>query len=170
MEQVKFANGTKLECLGVHSSQVNYQGVARDCYTFLFDPDKVSLAEIERQFTAENCGRLALLTDKEFGHIVLDEATGEAVLDEKTGKQQVVTETVTEEFVHEHYTIRAGFGCGLKEPVIYGGIGYGDNIGEPPEVVNWVKMLQSTLAERSIESQQEVLDALVVEALSGEVE
>ena len=41
---------------------------------------------------------------------------------------------------------------------------------QEPEMVNFVKMVQTTLAERSIENQQEVLDALVVEALMREAE
>lgn len=159
--QIEFNNGSILECLGVHSNQSTYQGVVRDCYTFLFDPEKVSLAEIEQQFTAENCERLALLIDKE---------VSETATDEESAETQVVTKTVTEEFVHEHYTMRVGYGYGLKEMAVSGGMGYGGNITEQLEPVNWVKMLQSTLAERSIESQQEVLDALVVEALAREVE
>ncbi len=158
--QIEFNNGKILECLGVHSNQSTYQGVVRDCYTFLFDPEKVSLTEIEQQFTAENCGRLVLLTDNEISGTITNEETAET---------QVVTKTVTEQFVHEHYTMRVGYGYGLKEMAVSGGMGYGGNITEAPEAVNWVKMLQTTLAERSIESQQEVLDALVVEALAREV-
>ena len=91
--RIKFNNGKILECLGVHSSQSNFQGVVRDCYTFLFDPKKVSLAEIEQQFTAENCRRLVLLIEKE---------VSETITDEKTAETSVVTKTITEEFVHEH--------------------------------------------------------------------
>ena len=159
--QIEFNNGKIFECLGVHSNQSTYQGVVRDCYTFLFDTAKVSLAEIEQQFTAENCRRLVLLIEKE---------VSETITDEETAETSVVTKTITEEFVHEHYTMRVGYGYGLQELAVSGGVGYGGNITEPPEPVNWVKMLQTTLAERSIESQQEVLDALVVEALAREVE
>ncbi len=153
--QIKFINGASLECLGVHSTQVYYQGVARDCYTFLFDPEIVSLTEIEQLFTAENCKQLTLVTENEVSQTVANEET--------------ITKTVVDGFVHEHYTVRIGYGCGFKQSAVES-IAYSGNSSEHPEAVNWVKMLQTTLAERSIENQQEVLDALVVEALMREAE
>lgn len=143
---IRFENGNKLPVLGVHSQYIQYGGIQRDHLIFLFDPSAVSLAEIEEEFTPANCRNIAIIQDGE-------------------------------EFVYPGYTILLGFGYANRNKVInapaVGPAAAGDNTpaeAQEPEMVNFVKMVQTTLAERSIENQQEVLDALVIEALMREVE
>lgn len=59
---IRFKSNIELECLGVHGSSISYQGVTRDCLTFLFpaDTDLSSLLDI---FTPENCEQILLIND-----------------------------------------------------------------------------------------------------------
>lgn len=54
-----FRNGQRMDCLGVHGSSVTYQGVTRDCLTFLF-PAETELAALLELFTPENCAAVTL--------------------------------------------------------------------------------------------------------------
>ena len=143
---IRFENGKELPILGVHSQGIQYGGIQREHLIFLFVSDVVSLTEIEKEFTSSNCQKITIIQDEE-------------------------------EFVHPGYTILLGFGYANRNKVInapaIGPAAAGDDSvveAQEPEMVNFVKMVQTTLAERSIENQQEVLDALVVEALMREAE
>ena len=65
-------------------------------------------------------------------------------------------------FIHEHYTIRTELGYGFKDLVLTGGIS-----GKDDTKVVYVRMAQTTLLERTVESQQEAIDNLIVAALEG---
>ena len=67
-----------------------------------------------------------------------------------------------EQFIHEHYTIRTEVGYGFKDLVLTGGIS-----GKDDTKVVYVRMAQTTLLERTVESQQEAIDNLIVAALEG---
>ena len=67
-----------------------------------------------------------------------------------------------EQFIHEHYTIRTELGYGFKDFVLTGGIS-----GKDDTKVVYVRMAQTTLLERTVESQQEAIDNLIVAALEG---
>lgn len=66
-------------------------------------------------------------------------------------------------FVHEDYTLRIAYGRSYKETVIHNN----SVVKENDDAVNYVKMVQTTMAERQLEQQQEVLDALLVAQLEG---
>lgn len=142
MMKIEFTDGTMMDCEGVYSSACFYQGVSRDMYTFLFSPE-ADLNALSDLFTPENCKRITIHTD--------DGGT----------------------FVHEHFTIRYGLGCSAKENAM----GENANAMKPPAndgeddgqkvFLAWVKMIQTTLAERKILEQQEVLDTLLVSQLMG---
>ena len=69
-----------------------------------------------------------------------------------------------EAFVHENYTIRVEVGQGSRDYALSG------SVSEPEQVpAVYVRMARSTLAERTMLSQQEVLDCLLAAALEGEV-
>lgn len=146
MQYIRLTNDKKLPVLGVHAQYIQYGGIQRDHLIFLFDPNVVSLAEIEAEFIPSNCQNITIARDKE-------------------------------EFNYPGYTILLGFGYANRNKVInapaVGPAATDDSTAaevQEPEMVNFVKMVQTTLAERSIENQQEVLDALVVEALMREAE
>lgn len=128
---IKFLDGTELESLGVHGRSVEYQGVRRDCLTFLFDPAVVSLGEAMTTFTPERCKVITL---------AVEDASN----------------------VHENYTILVEVGQGVQEYVLSGTV----NGHEPKDTV-YVRMAQSTLAEREIMKQREEIDALLVASLEG---
>lgn len=65
-------------------------------------------------------------------------------------------------YLHENYTIRIEAGIGYKEMVKSGSVSSNDTT----QAV-YVRMAQTTLTERKLMSQQDVLDALVVQALEG---
>ena len=67
-----------------------------------------------------------------------------------------------EQFIHEHYTIRTELGYGYKELVLTGGVS-----GNDDSKVVYVRMAQTTLLERMVESQQEAIDNLIAAALEG---
>lgn len=73
--------------LGVRGENVFFQGASRDCLCFLFDPERHSIEEIDRAFTAEAC-KSVTLTDE----------NGEA-------------------FVHQDYSIRYGLEKGYDSRV-----------------------------------------------------
>lgn len=62
MPTLKFADNSTMECQGVHSNTAFYQGVERQCLTFLFDQDK-SLTELQEKFTAENLAAFYIIDD-----------------------------------------------------------------------------------------------------------
>lgn len=72
------------------------------------------------------------------------------------------TDRRREVFVHEHYTIRVEVGQGCKDFALSGSV---TELEQVPAV--YVRMAQSTQAERQMQAQQEMLDALVVSALEG---
>lgn len=63
-------------------------------------------------------------------------------------------------YLHENYTIRIEAGIGYKEMVKSGSVSTNDTA----QTV-YVRMAQTTLTERKLMNQQEVLEALVVAAL-----
>ena len=130
--KIVLSNGKEFEALGVHGRPLNYQGVMRDSLIVLFDPEKVSVEEIMKEFTEANCS--AITIDENDGNI----------------------------FVHENYTIRIEVGCGYKEMVTSGGIS-GNDVSQ----CSYVRMAQTTLSERTIQKQQEIIDTLVVAVLEG---
>lgn len=58
--KITLFNGTEWEALGVHGEPVYFQGVNRDSLRFLFDPERYTMEEIDRAFTAENCKSITL--------------------------------------------------------------------------------------------------------------
>lgn len=156
MQYIRLTNGTEFPVLGVHSQSIMYNGIQREHLIFLFDSLEVTLAEIQESFTPENCKNIVIGAPTD----ALDEA----------GQPEY------EEFVHPYYSIMLGLGYANRNKVInaptIGSSNPDDVTNEASELdmVNFVKMVQTTLAERSIENQQEVLDALVVEALMREAE
>lgn len=127
------ANGNQMDCEGIHGSPVNYQGVTRDCLTFLFSPN-TSLDDLLKLFTPENCTIVTVKDD-------------------------------SGEFIHENYTIRTSVGKGYKDLAVRGMSGAGGTVKEEEKQVCWVSMAQSTLAERTLQNQQDTLDALIISAL-----
>ena len=130
--KVTLSNGKELEALGVHGRSISYQGVQRDSLIFLFDIENESLSDALKDFTAENCGTITLTNEDE------------------------------EQFIHEHYTIRAELGYGYKELVLTGGV-----TGNDETKVVFVRMVQTTLLERTVENQQEAIDSLIISALGA---
>ena len=70
-----------------------------------------------------------------------------------------------ESFVHENYTIRVEVGQGCKDYALSGSV---TELKQIPAV--YVRMARSTLAERTLQAQQEILDSLVVAALESGVD
>lgn len=60
---VTFSNGTALDCEGVQGETAYFQGATRECLVFLFDAGKHTLAELDSQFTAENCASVTVTND-----------------------------------------------------------------------------------------------------------
>lgn len=239
-QRIRFNNGHELECLGVHSNQESYSGIVRDCYTFLFDPTKVSLADIEREFTEANTTKIVIVVDEpttemveqvvrydkvlknkpqpmmmpeedaiEEEEVATEEQSDETVVEEAiveedateavaeeavedmaaeeiTGLGQPVPEEeleyemvpVTEmvpvekfrqaEYVHENYTIRVAYGHGFQDAIL-NNMGISAPIKEDSNVVNWIKMLQTTLDERKLVETEMALEALILDSLEREV-
>lgn len=88
----------------------------------------------------------------------------EAFTPERCGAVQLMDETDRrrEVFVHEHYTIRVEVGQGCKDFALSGSV---TELEQTPAV--YVRMAQSTQAERQLQAQQEALDALLVSVLEG---
>ena len=72
----------------------------------------------------------------------------------------MLTNEDEEQFIHEHYTIRTELGYGFKDLVLTGGVS-----GNDDTKVVYVRMAQTTLMERTVESQQEAIDSLIILAL-----
>lgn len=74
--------------------------------------------------------------------------------------------TIVEEdgsmFFHENYTVRIEAGCGYKEMITSGGVS-GNDVSQS----TYVRMAQTTLSERTLQQQQETIDALIVAVLEG---
>ena len=71
------------------------------------------------------------------------------------------------EYLHSNYTIQLEAGRGYKDIALYGTMAGSEQAGNAMSQRVYVKMAQSTLAERKLEQQQEVLDALLVAQLEG---
>lgn len=52
-------NGEQFQVKGVHGQNIFYQGINRDCLTFLFDA-RTDINEIVKNFTAENCKKIVI--------------------------------------------------------------------------------------------------------------
>lgn len=66
------------------------------------------------------------------------------------------------QYIHEHYTIRIGLGIGEMRDVTYD---FGSE--ENHTNVAYVKMLQSTIAERELRANTEAIEALIIKELEG---
>lgn len=133
---IRLINGTELDAYAVHGSTTMFQGVQRDSMTFLFDPEKVSLQTVAEQFTDGNTKAIQITDDE--------------------GNQ----------YVHENYTIRSGMGVSMEDQIANGGFANAiSGLIQKNDPRVWVTMLQSTLAERTIQNQQEIIDALLVQSL-----
>jgi len=75
--------------------------------------------------------------------------------------RQICIKDGKDSYIHENYTIRIEVGTGYQEQVLNG------NVGQDMTQCAFVRMAQSTLAERQLLEQRETLDALVVAALEG---
>lgn len=62
------------------------------------------------------------------------------------------------EDVHSYYTIRVSCGKGRKDSILSYGI-------ESPDMVAWVKMAQTTLQERTLQSLQDTVDMMILTSL-----
>lgn len=60
MNEIRFSNGETLSCAGVYANPVTYLGVTRDALTFAFDPDLVSLDDLLRLTTPNNCAAITI--------------------------------------------------------------------------------------------------------------
>lgn len=60
MNKIKFSNGETLSCVGAYANPVTYLGVTRDALTFAFDPEQVSIDELLRLTTPENCAAITI--------------------------------------------------------------------------------------------------------------
>lgn len=57
---IRFKYGIELECLGVHGSKMVYEGVSRDCLTFLF-PSAIGIEILLNTFNPTNCEQIWLI-------------------------------------------------------------------------------------------------------------
>ena len=116
-----------------------------------------------RTMNYEGVLRDSLLFLMDPAEVSLEQALA-AFTPERCGAIQLMDETDRrrEVFVHEHYTIRVEVGQGCKDFALSGSVTESEQI---PAV--YVRMAQSTQAERQMQAQQETLDALVVSALEG---
>ena len=140
MMYVRFKNETVIPTLGVHSQKILYNGINRDHLIFLFNPGEVSISDIEREFTPENCKT-----------IIIGMRNSE--------------NTEPEEFAHIGYTILLGFGYANRFKVLGDTIlslEDAPDISNPETImVNYVKMVQTTTLERNVESQGEALKEVI---------
>lgn len=60
--------------------------------------------------------------------------------------------------IHSYYTIRVSCGKGRKDSILSYGI-------ESPDMVSWVKMAQTTVQERTIQSLQDTVDMMILTSL-----
>ena len=79
MKKLIFKNGTEVAFIECYSATEYVQGAEREVLDFRFDASQVSLDEIDKLFTSEECSRLTIR--------------------ETVGEQ-------TEEFIHENYGVR----------------------------------------------------------------
>ena len=79
MKKLVFKNGTEVAFVECYSATEYVQGAEREVLDFRFDASQVSLDEIDKLFTSEECSRLTIR--------------------ETVGEQ-------TEEFIHENYGVR----------------------------------------------------------------
>ena len=79
MKKLVFKNGKEIAFMECYSASEYVQGAEREVLDFRFDASQVSLDEIDKLFTSEECSRLAIR--------------------ETVGEQ-------TEEFIHENYGVR----------------------------------------------------------------
>ena len=79
MKKLVFKNGKEVAFIECYSATEYVQGAEREVLDFRFDASQVSLDEIDKLFTSEECSRLAIR--------------------ETAGEQ-------TEEFIHENYGVR----------------------------------------------------------------
>lgn len=81
---------------------------------------------------------------------------------EKACSSIAITDDDGNTFFHEDYTIRIEAGTGYKEMIMTGGVASTDT-----DQTVYVRMAQTTLTERTIQQQQDTIDALVVAVLEG---
>ncbi len=134
--KITLANGYIMDCENVCGARMMYQGVNRDSLTMVFDPDTISLDQISQLFTAENCQALTITDDQ------------------------------NNQFVHENYTIRAGMGVSVLDLAVQGAT----NALFAPAITKeepkaWVTMVETTLGERQLQEQQELIDQMLVSQL-----
>lgn len=79
MKKLVFKNGKEIAFMECYSASEYVQGAEREVLDFRFDASQVSLDEIDKLFTSEECSHLAIR--------------------ETVGEQ-------TEEFIHENYGVR----------------------------------------------------------------
>lgn len=60
---ITLSNRVQLSTIGVTAGPVTYQGVSRDCLTFLFDPESVSIQNLMELFSPENCSAVTITDD-----------------------------------------------------------------------------------------------------------
>ena len=79
MKKLVFKNGTEIAFIECYSAPEYVQGAERDVLDFRFDASQVSLDDIDKLFTSDQCS-----------HLTIRETVGEQ----------------TEEFIHENYGVR----------------------------------------------------------------
>lgn len=140
MKTVKLVDGTVYTVEEVIGSRVIHNGINRDSLLFLFNKEQ-SLEELQQKFTAENC------TKVEIDVITADPETGEENVDVN---------------IHEHYTIRTELGVATDRYVI--GSNYADDTAQS---YAFVRMVQTTEAERTLERHEQEIEDLIVAVLEG---
>lgn len=60
--KIRLTNGEELSLIMVMGGQKYIQGASRDCLSFIFD-DTVSMDEVDRIFTEENCETITIIGD-----------------------------------------------------------------------------------------------------------
>lgn len=68
----------------------------------------------------------------------------------------------SDEYIHSNYTIQVEAGKGYRDMVLYGTM-LGSEQAENTEKRVYVKILQTTLAERKLEEQQKIIEKLLAE-------
>lgn len=149
-QYIRFVNGDELRVLGVHSQQITYNGISRDQLIFLFDAETTTLDEIAAEFRdPANCSTIII----------------GVITPVKNPDPDTPTETV-EEFAHSGYTILLGYGYANRQKVI------NDMPTNPdprddwaqtqePKMVNFAKLVRSTILEQNVQTQGVVLKEVV---------
>lgn len=140
MKTIKLLDGTVYEVAEVIGSKITYNGVSRDSLLFLFDGGQ-SLAELQEKFTPENCATVEI------------DVTTPATED---------TEEYVDVNIHENYTIRTELGSGKGRYVT--GERFSD---DEDDVVAYVRMVQTTEAERMLERHTREIEDLIIAVLEG---